>query len=43
VVELQINLKGDIQIDTAIATLLEAGQSVSPGCARGEIDPAGLN
>lgn len=43
VVELQINLKGDIQLDTAIATLLEAGQSVSPGCARGEIDPAGLN
>ncbi|MGI0485634.1 ribonuclease T2 family protein [Pantanalinema rosaneae CENA516] len=43
VVELQINLKGNIQPDTAIATLLAAGQTVPSGCALGEIDPAGFN
>jgi len=43
VVELQINLKGDIQLDTPIANLLEDGQTVSSGCPLGEIDPAGSN
>ncbi|HEY9847702.1 MAG TPA: ribonuclease T2 [Candidatus Caenarcaniphilales bacterium] len=43
VVELQINLKGDIQLDTPIATLLEAGKTVPSGCPLGEIDPAGFN
>jgi ribonuclease T2 len=43
VVELQINLKGDIQPDTPIATLLEAGKTVPAGCPNGEIDPAGFN
>ncbi len=43
VVELQINLKGDIQSDTPIATLLQAGKTVSAGCDVGEIDPAGFN
>lgn len=43
VVELQINLKGDIQPNTAIATLLEAGRTVPSGCTLGEIDPAGIN
>lgn len=43
VVELQINLKGDIQLDTPIENLLEDGQMVSSGCALGEIDPAGFN
>jgi ribonuclease T2 len=43
VVELQINLKGDIQLDTPIATLLEAGKTVPSGCSFGEVDPAGFN
>jgi ribonuclease T2 len=43
VVELQINLKGDIQPDTPIANLLKAGKTVSSGCPLGEIDPAGFN
>lgn len=43
VVELQINLKGDIQSDTSMAELLEAGQRVASGCSLGEIDPAGFN
>jgi ribonuclease T2 len=43
VVELQINLKGNIQLDTPIANLLEAGKTVASGCALGEIDPAGFN
>ncbi|QSJ19917.1 hypothetical protein JYQ62_15120 [Nostoc sp. UHCC 0702] len=43
VVELQINLGGDIQPDTAIETLLRDGQTVPAGCTRGEIDPAGFN
>lgn len=42
VVELQINLKGEIQGDTSIADLLAAGRTVPAGCALGEIDPAGL-
>ncbi len=43
VVELQINLKGNIKSDTAIAPLLSAGKTVAAGCAVGEIDPAGFN
>jgi ribonuclease T2 len=43
VVELQINLKGNIQLDTPIENLLEAGRTVSSGCTLGEIDPAGFN
>jgi ribonuclease T2 len=43
VVELQVNLKGNIQLDTPIASLLEAGQRVPAGCTLGEIDPAGLD
>jgi ribonuclease T2 len=43
VVELQINLKGNIQLDTSIANLLEAGRTVPSGCALGEIDPAGFD
>ncbi|MBH8566395.1 ribonuclease T2 [Nostoc sp. CENA67] len=43
VVELQINLRGNIQPDTPIETLLQAGQTVPAGCTRGEIDPAGFN
>jgi ribonuclease T2 len=43
VVELQVNLKGDIQPDTPIATLLQNGRTVPAGCAVGEIDPAGFN
>jgi ribonuclease T2 len=43
VVELQINLKGNIQLDTPIANLLEAGKTVASGCALGEIDPAGFD
>jgi len=42
VVELQVNLKGDIQPDTPIATLLQNGRTVPAGCAVGEIDPAGF-
>ena len=43
VVELQINLKGDIQPTTSMASLLKSGRSVPAGCPLGEIDPAGLN
>lgn len=43
VVELQINLKGDIQLDTPIENLLKAGKTVSSGCPLGEIDPAGFD
>jgi ribonuclease T2 len=43
VVELQINLKGGIQLDTPIATLLKSGKTVPSGCPLGEIDPAGFN
>jgi ribonuclease T2 len=43
VVELQVNLKGNIQLDTPIASLLQAGQRVPAGCTLGEIDPAGLD
>ncbi len=42
VVELQINLKGNIESNTPIATLLQAGKTVSAGCNVGEIDPAGF-
>ena len=43
VVELQVNLKGNIQPDTPIGSLLKAGQTVPAGCTLGEIDPAGFN
>lgn len=43
VVELQVNLRGNIQPDTPIGSLLQAGQTVPAGCNLGEIDPAGLN
>jgi ribonuclease T2 len=43
VVELQINLRGNIEPNTPIKTLLRAGQTVPVGCTRGEIDPAGFN
>jgi hypothetical protein len=43
VVELQVNLKGNIQPDTPIGSLLQAGQTVPAGCTLGEIDPAGFN
>lgn len=43
VVELQVNLKGNIQPDTPIGSLMQAGQTVPAGCTSGEIDPAGFN
>lgn len=43
VVELQVNLKGNIQPNTPIGSLLQAGQTVPAGCTQGEIDPAGFN
>ncbi|NET58659.1 MAG: ribonuclease T [Symploca sp. SIO2E6] len=43
VVELFINLKGNIELDTPIEILLEKGKTVSAGCSLGEIDPAGFN
>ncbi|WP_404786428.1 hypothetical protein [Altericista sp. CCNU0014] len=43
VTELQINLAGQIRPDVSFADLLAAGKTVSPGCAMGEIDRAGLN
>jgi ribonuclease T2 len=43
IVELQLNLKGNIQPSTAINRLLLAGKTVPAGCSRGEIDPAGVN
>lgn len=43
VVELQVNLKGNIESDTSIAGLLQAGPTVPEGCTLGEIDPAGFN
>lgn len=43
VVELQINLKGNIQVNTPIANLLKTSRSVRAGCSRGEIDPAGFD
>jgi len=43
VVELFINFKGNIELDTPIESLLEKGKVVSPGCSLGEIDPAGVN
>jgi len=43
VVELQVNLKGDIQPDTPIATLLQNGRTVPVVLSVGEIDPAGFN
>ncbi|NES18684.1 MAG: ribonuclease T [Symploca sp. SIO3E6] len=43
VVELFINLEGNIELDTPIESLLEEGKVVSAGCPRGEIDPAGFN
>ncbi|NEP15087.1 MAG: ribonuclease T2 [Symploca sp. SIO2C1] len=43
VVELWVNLKGNIEPDTLIESLLEAGKSVRAGCPLGEIDPAGFN
>lgn len=43
VVELQVNLKGNIQPDTPIGSLLQAGKTVPAGCTLGEIDPAGFD
>jgi ribonuclease T2 len=43
VVELQVNLKGNIQPDTSIESLLQAGKTVPAGCTLGEIDPAGFD
>ena len=43
VVELQVNLKGNIQPNTPIASLLKAGKTVPAGCTLGEIDPAGFD
>jgi len=43
VVELQVNLKGNIQPDTPIEGLLQSGKTVPAGCTLGEIDPAGFN
>jgi ribonuclease T2 len=43
VIELQLNLRGNIQPDTLIGSLLKAGQTVPAGCTLGEIDPAGFN
>jgi ribonuclease T2 len=43
VVELQVNLKGNIQPNTLIGSLLEAGKTVPAGCPLGEIDPAGFD
>ncbi|NEP58171.1 MAG: ribonuclease [Symploca sp. SIO2G7] len=43
VVELFINFRGNIEIDTPIESLLEEGKVVSAGCSLGEIDPAGVN
>jgi len=43
VVELQVNLKGNIQPDTPIESLLQSGKTVPAGCTLGEIDPAGFD
>lgn len=43
VVELQVNLKGNIQPDTSIKSLLQSGKTVPAGCTLGEIDPAGFD
>ena len=43
VVELQVNLKGNIQPNTPIESLLQAGKTVPAGCTLGEIDPAGFD
>lgn len=43
VVELQVNLKGNIQPNTLIGSLLQAGKTVPVGCPLGEIDPAGFD
>jgi len=43
VVELQVNLKGNIQPETPIGSLLQAGKTVPAGCPLGEIDPAGFD
>jgi ribonuclease T2 len=43
IIELWLNLKGDIQPNTAIKDLLSAGRTVEAGCARGEVDPAGVD
>ena len=40
--ELRINLKGVINSDTSVADLLLAAETLSPGCPKGIVDPAGL-
>lgn len=40
--EITITLKGEITETADIGTLIRAGKPQSPGCARGIIDPAGL-
>ena len=43
IVELKLNLKGEIEPDTAMSDLFKEGRRVNNVCSSGEIDPAGLD
>jgi hypothetical protein len=43
VAELQINLKGTIEPDTPISSLLKSGKTVAVGCNIGEVDLIGID
>ena len=43
IVELKLNLKGDIESDTLIADLFKQGKIVGAGCSLGEVDRVGFD
>lgn len=42
IVELRINLRGDIDPESSLSKLLQAGSITAAGCNGGEVDPAGF-
>lgn len=43
IVELKLNLKGDVEDGTLISDLFENGRRVGSGCSNGEVDPVGFD
>lgn len=43
IVELKLNLKGDIATDTSLTELFQEGRVVDADCSRGEVDPVGFD
>lgn len=43
IVELKLNLKGDVEDGTLISDLFEDGRRVGSGCSSGEVDPVGFD